>query len=347
MRATSKGLCILATALVAIQALAGPFEDGIKAYDAGDFATALNLWRPLAEEGRAQAQFNLGVLYEKGQGVSQDLAESASWYLRAARKGDLDAQFKVAGLYENGIGVPRDPDEARQWYRVVLMNPLTDRETQQTKQRAMERLKSLPLAPGEMEEAFAYSGGRFLLHRASSGDCVVAMQGSVTRDSTSSFRDAATKADAVNCRKPWILLLESPGGLVDQAIDLGALVRAQKLRTVARYGCASACSLIFLAGAERVLWGSRAAIGFHQPSSASDRRCDEYGISLGMYRIKEYLRDTAPSNADRLIELVAGTSCKSIDWIRGKRALDLGIATSIEAENADVFGPISARRLSK
>ena len=60
-------------------AVAGPFEDGLVAVNKGDYATALRLWRPLAEQGNASAQFNLGVIYENGQGVMQDHAAAGSW----------------------------------------------------------------------------------------------------------------------------------------------------------------------------------------------------------------------------------------------------------------------------
>jgi len=335
--------CIL---VVATQVWAGPFEDGIKAYDEGKFENALAIWLPLARQGLAAAQFNLGILYEKGQGVTQDFAESARWYLKAAEQGEADAQFKVAALYEHGIGLPLDPERARHWYGNVLADPRTDRATLETKRRALERLRNLPPAPGETEEIFAYNGGRFLLRRAPSADCVVALQGSVTHGSKSSFADVIKKAAAVSCSKPWTLLLESPGGLVSDGIALGEQVRAQELRTVARYGCASACSLIFLGGVERVLWGSRAAIGLHQPST-SMLGCDRFGNTPGGYAMKKYLHEVVPANADRIIEIAMNTSCVSIEWISGRRALDLGIATTIEAEGVDVFGPEASRRWIK
>ena len=130
--------------VAATQVWAGPFEDGVKAYDEGKFEIAWAFWRPLAEQGLAAAQFNLGVLYEKGQGVTQDFAESARWYLKAAEQGFPDAQFNVATLYENGIGLPLDPEKARHWYGKVLADPRTDRATLETKRRARERIRNLP-----------------------------------------------------------------------------------------------------------------------------------------------------------------------------------------------------------
>src|SRR3954452_12077819 len=62
----------LCMALSAAHAVAGPYEDGLAAYDRGEYAAALTLWRPLAEQGHRTAQFNVGVLHEKGLGVGQD-----------------------------------------------------------------------------------------------------------------------------------------------------------------------------------------------------------------------------------------------------------------------------------
>ena len=60
------------------------FDEGLAAYRRGDYATALREWRPLAEQGDADAQYNLGVMYEHGQGVPQDYAHAHMWYNLAA-----------------------------------------------------------------------------------------------------------------------------------------------------------------------------------------------------------------------------------------------------------------------
>ena len=75
--------------------IAGPFEDAVTAYGRGDYATALQLLRPLANQGDASAQYNLGVLYQQGQGVPQDYAEAVKWYRKAADQGDASAQYNL------------------------------------------------------------------------------------------------------------------------------------------------------------------------------------------------------------------------------------------------------------
>src|SRR5215469_12725974 len=77
---------------LAAPVLAGPFEDGTAAYGKGDYATALRLLRPLAEEGLAKAQIVVGVMYARGQGVARDYNEAIKWYGRAADQGDAAGQ---------------------------------------------------------------------------------------------------------------------------------------------------------------------------------------------------------------------------------------------------------------
>ena len=112
------------TALVAIgflalfsAATAGPFEDGEAAYQRGDYAAAVQILRPLAEQGNARAQNNLGVMYGDGQGVSQDYVEARRWYLKAAANDDPKAEFNLGLLYARGRGVPKDYAEAGKWFQ--------------------------------------------------------------------------------------------------------------------------------------------------------------------------------------------------------------------------------------
>ncbi len=113
------GILFLAVALTPVAAVSGPLEDGLGAYNSGDYATALRLWRPLAEQGNAAAQYNLGNIYYSGQAVPQDYAEAAKWYRLAAEQGQANAQFNLGVMYERGQGVPQDYAEAVKWYRLA------------------------------------------------------------------------------------------------------------------------------------------------------------------------------------------------------------------------------------
>ena len=98
--------------------MAGPLEDGEAAYQRGDYATALQIWRPLADQGDAGAQAWLGLMYDNGHGVTQDYAEAARWYRLAAAQGLALAQFNLGEMYYLGQGVPQDYAEAVKWYRL-------------------------------------------------------------------------------------------------------------------------------------------------------------------------------------------------------------------------------------
>ena len=75
---------IISMVVLATSAFAQDLNKGVDAYNAGDYATALQEWRPLAEQGHVTAQFSLGVMYLNGKGVPQDYSEAVKWYQLAA-----------------------------------------------------------------------------------------------------------------------------------------------------------------------------------------------------------------------------------------------------------------------
>ena len=131
------------------------FDKGLAAAQAGDYATAIKEWQPLAlagdrnlqlnigimyaeglgvvqdyreaakwyrlsaEQGAPQAQFNLGILYLQGQGIEQNHVEAAKWHLMAAEQGFTNARRNLASFYEEGLGVRQDFAKAIKWYRLA------------------------------------------------------------------------------------------------------------------------------------------------------------------------------------------------------------------------------------
>ncbi len=89
---------------------------GVAAYKLGAYATALREWHPLAKQGNAKAQYNLGLMYRKGQGVPQDDAEALQWWRKAAEQGITEAQYNLGLMYSNGRGVRQDYVQAYAWY---------------------------------------------------------------------------------------------------------------------------------------------------------------------------------------------------------------------------------------
>ena len=80
------------------------FEEGVALYDLGEFSEALTVWMPLAMEGDARAQFQLGHLYRKGEGTEVNDVLAFDWTLRAAEQGDAAAAYFLARAYEEGSG---------------------------------------------------------------------------------------------------------------------------------------------------------------------------------------------------------------------------------------------------
>ena len=173
-------LCFMAAAagyagIVSAVALAGPFEDGDTAYWRHDYAEALRILRPLADQGDTNAQADMGYMYLNGfgveknggqavrwffrsadngnpkaqamlahlyfsgdAGVSRDLALCAKWDRRAADQGYAEAQYDLGALYENGFGVSQDYTEAMKW-SILAVSRYAPSETESRRLAAVNR----------------------------------------------------------------------------------------------------------------------------------------------------------------------------------------------------------------
>jgi len=100
-------------------ASAASLEDAEFAYERGDYTQAARLFRPFAEQGVASAQYSLGMMYAKGQGVPQDYQASLKWFQKAAEQGDASAQNNLALMYERGRGVRQDFLLAHMWSSIA------------------------------------------------------------------------------------------------------------------------------------------------------------------------------------------------------------------------------------
>src|SRR5689334_17938453 len=93
------GLLICVASSVSAQSV----KAGIDAWQKSDYSGAVAIWRPLAEKGDADAEFNLGQAYRLGRGVPTNLAEAKNWFERAAARGHVDAQTTLGLLlFQNG-----------------------------------------------------------------------------------------------------------------------------------------------------------------------------------------------------------------------------------------------------
>ena len=119
MRLVLRSILIAAFLAASCAAAAGPLEDGEAAYRRNDYAAALALLRPLADQGDATAQVYLALMYEFGHGVWRNTAEAAKWYRLSANQGNAAAQFKFGKLKAEGRGVAQNDAEAVRWFRLA------------------------------------------------------------------------------------------------------------------------------------------------------------------------------------------------------------------------------------
>ncbi len=98
------------------------FLAGMEAYNRKDYATAFREWRPLAEQGDADAQYNLALMYDRSYGVPQDYVQARQWYEKAAAQGDARAQYNLGVRYARSHGVPQDYVKAHKWFNLAAAN---------------------------------------------------------------------------------------------------------------------------------------------------------------------------------------------------------------------------------
>ncbi|NRB39249.1 MAG: caspase family protein [Pseudomonadales bacterium] len=96
------------------------------AFDRADYKTALKVWLPSAESGDAEAQANVGEIFERGLGGSPNYPAAIIWYKKSAIQGNKRAQFNLGTLYEQGLGVEKDTLIAMNYYRQAWGMPEDD-----------------------------------------------------------------------------------------------------------------------------------------------------------------------------------------------------------------------------
>lgn len=120
--------CALVLLAFAPLARGDALEDGLAAYLSGNYARAIALWSPLAEAGNANAQNNLAIMNENGEGTPRDVAEAARLFRLAAGRGHADAQFNLGLLYQDGRGVPLDLVVAHVWFTLSAATSMAGME---------------------------------------------------------------------------------------------------------------------------------------------------------------------------------------------------------------------------
>lgn len=98
---------------------AAGFDEGLAAYYRLDYDTALQEWLPLADAGDSRAQYQIGVLHYRGEGLPQSYVEAAKWFRKAADRGDADAQYNLGLMYAAGRGLNKDFTRALMWFIIA------------------------------------------------------------------------------------------------------------------------------------------------------------------------------------------------------------------------------------
>jgi TPR repeat protein len=123
------------------------FAKGSDAAQRGDYATAMKEWKPLAEQGHASAQYNLGIRYVNGQGVIQDYKAAVKWYRLAAEQGVTSAQSNLGLMYDNGEGVIQDYTRAHMWWNIAASQG--HEEAMENRDKVAKEMTSLQIAEAQ------------------------------------------------------------------------------------------------------------------------------------------------------------------------------------------------------
>jgi TPR repeat protein len=106
---------------------------------AKDEVEAVKWYRKAAEQGDELAQFNLGVMYDNGQGVAKDDVEAAKWYRKAAEQGIAIAQINLGVAYVNGQGVAKDQVEAYAFFNLAAIKDADGRKAREKLEKILSR----------------------------------------------------------------------------------------------------------------------------------------------------------------------------------------------------------------
>ena len=119
MRTLKRLLLAVSMCCLVATANAAPMDDAKAANDRGDYSQALKIFRSLASQGNASAQYNIGLMYYNGRGGTRNYQEALKWYRLAAAQEFAEAQYAIGWMYEQGEGVAQNYQEALKWYRLA------------------------------------------------------------------------------------------------------------------------------------------------------------------------------------------------------------------------------------
>lgn len=95
------------------------WQQGQAAYEDGDFVSAFNIWLAEAKKGDELSQFNLGVMYSRGEGTEKNGSRALEWYMRSAAQGYAPAQFNLGTVFLQGVSTAKDEQKAAAWWKMA------------------------------------------------------------------------------------------------------------------------------------------------------------------------------------------------------------------------------------
>ena len=117
---------ILASTLIASPAGAATFGDAIAHYSLQQYDKALAEWQELAQTGDAPSEYYLGLLYETGRGVTENVDTAVSWYEKAAASGHAEAAYRLARLARQGGHLTADAQQVLAWVQQAAEGGVAD-----------------------------------------------------------------------------------------------------------------------------------------------------------------------------------------------------------------------------
>lgn len=184
------------------------FESGMNALLEGHYAKAFCQWEPLANQGYAEAQYNMGWLYANGNGMNVDMQEATRWWGLAAEQGHADAQFAIGLAFTTGEGLGKDFKEASHWFLKAARQGHLDSRDILVRLNADPRIDLVTLQPALLSEPwFGWEG---LIH----GERINVRAGPSTRDKILGKLTRGTEVQVVGRKGDWLQVLmpdtESP-----------------------------------------------------------------------------------------------------------------------------------------
>jgi TPR repeat protein len=138
-------------------AYAGQLEDGVSAWGQGEFASAMSLLEPLADEGQPRAQFLVGLMFTTGDGVDRDIPAGVAWFRKSAEQGNVDSMYSLGQEYSlkelvDGRELfPEDYAEAYFWFSLAAEGYAASGREKQAGAREMRDMMERRLSPAEVE----------------------------------------------------------------------------------------------------------------------------------------------------------------------------------------------------